>query len=258
VAHSGFFPPNEYFSALFKKKNWVTFKLIFILTCINRVKCYILVQEICGCDSNSAFTTLPSAGGWKGRWNLPWKWLGELEWAFHRVWECMSVKVVDENGGCKWRVKTTRWIAVFWSLELRGWIWQWSHVYTFSKIFLCVWGCHPPCNHPFMELRVSSCVDVINHTNSTIPFHLLGVSQDASVDVSLSPPPLARPKTHHSSQILQITIHREFARTLRAGPNVVWNNTYTVHLDSILSATIWDDLNCLKKRTHQNPLTKDP
>ena len=29
--------------------------------CINRVKCYILVQEIWGCDSNFAFTTLPSA-----------------------------------------------------------------------------------------------------------------------------------------------------------------------------------------------------
>jgi len=28
---------------------------------MNRVKCYILVQEICGCNSNSAFTTLPSA-----------------------------------------------------------------------------------------------------------------------------------------------------------------------------------------------------
>jgi len=31
--------------------------------CINRAKCYILVQEIFGCDSNSAFTTLPSAAG---------------------------------------------------------------------------------------------------------------------------------------------------------------------------------------------------
>ena len=41
----------------------MTFKLIIVLTCINRVKCYILVQEICGCDSNSAFTTLPSAAG---------------------------------------------------------------------------------------------------------------------------------------------------------------------------------------------------
>jgi hypothetical protein len=41
----------------------VTFKRIVILTFINRVKCYILVQEICGCDSNSAFTTLPSAAG---------------------------------------------------------------------------------------------------------------------------------------------------------------------------------------------------
>jgi len=41
----------------------VTFKRIVILMCVNRVKCYILVQEICGCDSNSAFTTLPSAAG---------------------------------------------------------------------------------------------------------------------------------------------------------------------------------------------------
>jgi len=41
----------------------VTFKRIVIPTFINRVKCYILVQEICGCDSNSAFTTLPSAAG---------------------------------------------------------------------------------------------------------------------------------------------------------------------------------------------------
>ena len=41
----------------------MTFKRIVILSFINRVKCYILVQEICGCDSNSAFTTLPSAAG---------------------------------------------------------------------------------------------------------------------------------------------------------------------------------------------------
>ena len=41
----------------------MTFKLIVILTCINRAKCYILVKEICGCDSNSAFTTLSSAAG---------------------------------------------------------------------------------------------------------------------------------------------------------------------------------------------------
>ena len=41
----------------------MTFKRIVTLTFINRVKCYILVQEICGCDSNSAFTTLPSAPG---------------------------------------------------------------------------------------------------------------------------------------------------------------------------------------------------
>ena len=41
----------------------MTFKRIVILTFINRVKCYILVQEVCGCDSNSAFTTLPSAAG---------------------------------------------------------------------------------------------------------------------------------------------------------------------------------------------------
>ena len=60
----GFVPPNEHFSVLSKKNNWkVTFKLIVILTCIDRAKCYILVQELCGCDSNSAFTTLPSAAG---------------------------------------------------------------------------------------------------------------------------------------------------------------------------------------------------
>jgi len=41
----------------------VTFKRIVILTCINRAKFYILVQEIRACDSNSAFTTLPSAAG---------------------------------------------------------------------------------------------------------------------------------------------------------------------------------------------------
>jgi len=41
----------------------VTFKRIVIFTFFNRVKCYILLQEICGCDSNSAFTTLPSAAG---------------------------------------------------------------------------------------------------------------------------------------------------------------------------------------------------
>jgi len=41
----------------------VTFKRINILTFINRVKCYISVQEFWGCDSNSAFTTLPSAAG---------------------------------------------------------------------------------------------------------------------------------------------------------------------------------------------------
>jgi len=34
-----------------------------ILTFINRVKCYISVQEIWGCDSNSAFTTVPSGAG---------------------------------------------------------------------------------------------------------------------------------------------------------------------------------------------------
>ena len=38
----------------------MTFKRIVITTCINRAKCHILVQEIWGCDSNSAFTTLPS------------------------------------------------------------------------------------------------------------------------------------------------------------------------------------------------------
>ena len=39
----------------------VTFKRIVISTFINRVKCYTSVQEIWGCDSHSAFTTLPSA-----------------------------------------------------------------------------------------------------------------------------------------------------------------------------------------------------
>ena len=38
-------------------------KRIDILTCFNRAKCYIVAQEISGCDSNSAFTTLPSAAG---------------------------------------------------------------------------------------------------------------------------------------------------------------------------------------------------
>ena len=36
---------------------------IDILTCFNRAKCYIVAQEISGCDSNSAFATLPSAAG---------------------------------------------------------------------------------------------------------------------------------------------------------------------------------------------------
>ena len=62
--HRDFFPPNEYFPAFSKKNNWkVTLQRIVTPTCINRAKCYILVQEICGCDSNSAFTTLPSAAG---------------------------------------------------------------------------------------------------------------------------------------------------------------------------------------------------
>ena len=38
-------------------------KRIDILTCFNRAKCHIVAQEISGCDSNSAFTTLPSAAG---------------------------------------------------------------------------------------------------------------------------------------------------------------------------------------------------
>ena len=41
----------------------MTFKRIVNLTFINRVKWYISVQEIWGCDSNSAFTTVPSAAG---------------------------------------------------------------------------------------------------------------------------------------------------------------------------------------------------
>ena len=41
----------------------MTFKRTVILTCINRAKCYISVQEIRGCDSSSAFTTLSSAAG---------------------------------------------------------------------------------------------------------------------------------------------------------------------------------------------------
>jgi len=38
----------------------VNVKRIDILKCFNRAKCHILAQEISGCDSNSAFTTLPS------------------------------------------------------------------------------------------------------------------------------------------------------------------------------------------------------
>ena len=41
----------------------MTFKRIVILTCIIRAKCYNFVRKICGYDSNSAFTTLPSAAG---------------------------------------------------------------------------------------------------------------------------------------------------------------------------------------------------
>jgi len=64
VGHRCFFPPNEYFSAFFKKKYLnVTLKRTVILTCINRAKGYISVQEIWGCDSNFAFTTLSSAAG---------------------------------------------------------------------------------------------------------------------------------------------------------------------------------------------------
>jgi len=61
----GVFPAKWVFSGFFQKKNnWtVTFKRIVIQPFINRVKCYILVQEVCGCDSNSAFTTLPSVAG---------------------------------------------------------------------------------------------------------------------------------------------------------------------------------------------------
>ena len=65
VCATGVFPRQmSIFRVCLQKQHWkVTFKLIVILTCINRAKCYILVQEICGCDSNSAFTTLPSATG---------------------------------------------------------------------------------------------------------------------------------------------------------------------------------------------------
>ena len=41
----------------------MTLKRLVMLTFINRVKCYISVQDIWGCDSNSAFTTVPSAAG---------------------------------------------------------------------------------------------------------------------------------------------------------------------------------------------------
>ena len=41
----------------------MTFKRTVIRTSINRAKCYISVQEIWGCDSNSAFTTLSSVAG---------------------------------------------------------------------------------------------------------------------------------------------------------------------------------------------------
>ena len=62
VAHRGFFPQNVYFRLFldffFLKSD---FQAHCFLTFINRVKCYILLQEICGCDSSSAFITLPSA-----------------------------------------------------------------------------------------------------------------------------------------------------------------------------------------------------
>jgi len=63
VWRTGVFPRQMSIFRLFsKKKNCkVSLKRSFILTCINRVKCYILVQEIWECDSNSSFTTLPSA-----------------------------------------------------------------------------------------------------------------------------------------------------------------------------------------------------
>jgi hypothetical protein len=64
VAHRCFSPPNEYFWSFFKKKN---LKSDFQAHCYSNVyqssECYISVQEIWGCDSNSAFTTLPSAAG---------------------------------------------------------------------------------------------------------------------------------------------------------------------------------------------------
>jgi len=59
-----FFPAKCVFSAFYTIFFWkVTFKRLVIPTLINRVKCYISVQEIWGCDSNSAFTTVPSAAG---------------------------------------------------------------------------------------------------------------------------------------------------------------------------------------------------
>jgi len=76
--HKDFSPPNEYFSAFFKTKKitsdfqalcysnvYQSCKMLYFSArnLCNRAKCYILVQEICGCDSNSAYTTLPSAAG---------------------------------------------------------------------------------------------------------------------------------------------------------------------------------------------------
>jgi len=46
VAHRCCFPPNEYFSAFLKKNNWkVSFKRIFILTCINWVNTIVWCKK---------------------------------------------------------------------------------------------------------------------------------------------------------------------------------------------------------------------
>ena len=65
VCHTVFFPPNVYFR-LFSQKKIV--KSDLQATCDSNVYqsskiLFFSVQEIWGCDSNSAFTTLPSAAG---------------------------------------------------------------------------------------------------------------------------------------------------------------------------------------------------
>jgi len=68
---------------------------------------------------------------------------------------------------------------------------DYGHLYIHSPgSFLCVWGCHPPRNHPFMGLMVTSCVHVINHKNSTILFHLQGwVALEVLIGTAPPPPP---------------------------------------------------------------------